>query len=251
MERKRVEKLTRRRNILASVLVIVQPAVQASVSQGELESVVQVQLQFVLGLVLEVAKLAVDSAWKGNVERGKIFSWNRLGIGPRNFFFRNLSLRKFARLDLSSYRKPETAKPLSLSFQCFENISTRCNKDSSSYFLTRRERGEGKKNWRRRKRETNKREINPRGMRLPRLRDDRLSGNRYFSLTITHVSHGYLLSLSLSQRSTRCIFHLQQGSIHPPIGGKYRETHSWNRGIAIESPTHLPWDNLLAWSCFV
>lgn len=74
MERKRVEKLTRRRNILASVLVIVQPAVQASVSQGELESVVQVQLQFVLGLVLEVAKLAVDSAWKGNVERGKIFS---------------------------------------------------------------------------------------------------------------------------------------------------------------------------------
>lgn len=50
--------------ILASVLVIVQPAVEASVSQGELEPVVQVQLQFVLGVMLEVAKLAVDAACK-------------------------------------------------------------------------------------------------------------------------------------------------------------------------------------------
>lgn len=55
------------KTILASVLVIVQPAVQASVSQGELEPVVQVQLQFVLGLVLEVTKLAVDSACQGEI----------------------------------------------------------------------------------------------------------------------------------------------------------------------------------------
>lgn len=54
--------------------MIVQPAVEASVSQGELESVVQVQLQFVLGLVLEVTKLAVDSAWEGSVRKEKIFS---------------------------------------------------------------------------------------------------------------------------------------------------------------------------------
>ena len=59
----------------------------------------------------------------------------------------------------------------------------------------------------------NKREINLSGMRLPRLRDDRLYGNRYFSLTITRVSHDCPLSLSLSLplslslcESTRCIF---------------------------------------------
>lgn len=65
--------LTVNKNILASVLVIVQPAVEASVSQRELEPVVQVQLQFVLGLVLEVTKLAVDSAWEGTVERETFF----------------------------------------------------------------------------------------------------------------------------------------------------------------------------------
>lgn len=48
--------------VLTSVLVIVQPAVEASVSQGEFEPVVQVQLQLVFGVLLEVTKLAVYAA---------------------------------------------------------------------------------------------------------------------------------------------------------------------------------------------
>lgn len=46
--------------------MIVQPAVEASVSQGELESVVQVQLQLILGILLEVTKLPINAAWKRN-----------------------------------------------------------------------------------------------------------------------------------------------------------------------------------------
>lgn len=53
-------------------------------------------------------------------------------------------------------------------------------------------------------------------MRLPRLRDDRLSGNRYFSLTITRVSHDCPLSLSLSSINA-----LRFSPMNRCIDGKY------------------------------
>lgn len=40
----------------------VQPPVEASVSQGELEPVIQVQLQLVLGVLLEVPEFTVYAA---------------------------------------------------------------------------------------------------------------------------------------------------------------------------------------------
>lgn len=42
----------------------VQPSVEASVSQGELEPVIQVQLELVLGVLLEMSKFTVYAAWK-------------------------------------------------------------------------------------------------------------------------------------------------------------------------------------------
>lgn len=55
-------------------------------------------------------------------------------------------------------------------------------------------------------------------MRLPRLRDDRFSGNRYFSLTITRVSHDCPLSLSLSLSSINA---LRFSPMNRCIDGKY------------------------------
>lgn len=47
--------------------MIVQSSVEASVSQGELETVVQVQLQLVLGVLFEMTKFAVYAACEGSV----------------------------------------------------------------------------------------------------------------------------------------------------------------------------------------
>jgi hypothetical protein len=40
----------------------VQPPVETSVGQGELEAVIQIQLQLVLGVLLKVSKFAVYAA---------------------------------------------------------------------------------------------------------------------------------------------------------------------------------------------
>jgi len=40
----------------------VQPSVETSVGQGELEAVIQIQLQLVLGVLLKVSKFAVYAA---------------------------------------------------------------------------------------------------------------------------------------------------------------------------------------------